>query len=177
MDKTQESYSKLRASGNEAKDTQALGNVEIRRSNATYLPWLAAALALGGASYLMATYRSASTSGASSAVTVTPESYAVCTEPGKVYTVDEARPNVDCILIQKDEIRVAGSIGTFVYMRTREVQAYNPHNASEELHAYWDGYQNELIKKFYGNEPKAKKALTVYHTKPGSIIVPGLAGV
>ena len=33
-----------------------------------------------------------------------------------------------------------------------------------------------MIKKFYGNEPKAKKSLVVYKQGPGAIIVPGLAG-
>ena len=40
----------------------------------------------------------------------------------------------------------------------------------------WDAYQTETIKKFYGNEPKAKKPLVVYTTQPGNIIVPGLTG-
>ncbi|KAK7688493.1 hypothetical protein QCA50_008031 [Cerrena zonata] len=39
----------------------------------------------------------------------------------------------------------------------------------------WDVLQNELIRKFYGNEPKAKKPLQVLHSKPGTIIIPGLA--
>jgi hypothetical protein len=43
--------------------------------------------------------------------------------------------------------------------------------------SYWDEYQNEVIKKFYGNEPKAKKPLVTFKLQPGSIIVPGLAGM
>lgn len=46
----------------------------------------------------------------------------------------------------------------------------------EEIRVAWDEYQNEVIKKFYGNEPKAKKPLVVQHTQPGTIVVPGLSG-
>lgn len=46
----------------------------------------------------------------------------------------------------------------------------------DDIHQQWDVLQNELIRKFYGNEPKAKKPLQVFHSKPGAIIIPGLAG-
>ena len=46
----------------------------------------------------------------------------------------------------------------------------------DDIDSYWDQYQNEVIKKFYGNEPKAKKPLSKIHLKPGSIIVLGLTG-
>ena len=48
--------------------------------------------------------------------------------------------------------------------------------ALEEVQSSWDEYQNELVRKFYGGEPKAKKPLPVYNAPPNSIIVPGLAG-
>lgn len=42
-----------------------------------------------------------------------PESYALCTpEGGKVYTVDESQLNVDCLLVSRDRILSAGTIGT-----------------------------------------------------------------
>lgn len=44
------------------------------------------------------------------------------------------------------------------------------------MQSSWDEYQNELVRKFYGGEPKAKKPLPVYNAPANSIIVPGLAG-
>ncbi|KAI0920404.1 hypothetical protein AcW1_002156 [Taiwanofungus camphoratus] len=89
------------------------------------------------------------------AATQLPESYALCTDPGKVYTVDEVKPNVDCMLVRRDRIMATGSL--------------------EDVEAEWDVYQNELIAKFYGNELKAKKPLKVLNTPTGSIVIPGLA--
>ncbi|KZT68098.1 hypothetical protein DAEQUDRAFT_790892 [Daedalea quercina L-15889] len=88
-------------------------------------------------------------------VTSVPESYAVCAEPGLVYTVDELRPNADCLLVRKDRIAATGAL--------------------EEIQEEWDVYQTELVNKFYGGEPKAKKPLKVIRPPSGSIIVPGLA--
>lgn len=45
----------------------------------------------------------------------------------------------------------------------------------EDILEQWDIYQDEIVKRFYGGEPKAKKPLHIYRTQPGSIIVPGLA--
>ena len=49
-------------------------------------------------------------------------------------------------------------------------------HSAGEIDEYWDTYQNELIKKFYGNEVKAKKPLPVYTPPEGSIVIPGLSG-
>ena len=46
-----------------------------------------------------------------------------------------------------------------------------------EVQQSWDEYQNELIHKFYGGEPKAKKPLPIFNAPPDSIIVPGLTGI
>ena len=40
----------------------------------------------------------------------------------------------------------------------------------------WNDYQLEMINKFYGGELTAKKPLPLFYTRPGAIIVPGLAG-
>ncbi|KAI0776794.1 amidohydrolase family-domain-containing protein [Trametes elegans] len=88
-------------------------------------------------------------------VTSLPTSYALCAEDSKIFTVDAARPTVDCMVVNKHSIVATGSLS--------------------EIQAYWDGYQNELIRKFYGNGPSAKKPLTVYNAPSGSIVVPGLA--
>ncbi|KAI0688514.1 amidohydrolase family-domain-containing protein [Cytidiella melzeri] len=125
--------------------------VDEQDTKGQFYMWLAVALAivLAGASYYVSGFYTTST-------TVVPESYAVCGHSsGKIYTVDNAQPNVDCLLIHKNEIRETGT--------------------ADDIREYWDGYQNEVIKKFYGNEPKAKKPLVTFHLKPGSIIVPGLA--
>ena len=47
---------------------------------------------------------------------------------------------------------------------------------TEEVQAQWDIYQTELVNRFYGGEPKAKKPLKVVRPPSGSIVVPGLAG-
>ncbi|KAH8084879.1 amidohydrolase family-domain-containing protein [Cristinia sonorae] len=101
-------------------------------------------------------YRQFITTNTTQGRVILPESYALCTaERGKVYTVEEKAPNTDCILVGHDRVLAATSY--------------------ESLYDIWEEIQDEAIRKFYGNEPKAKKALTVYSTPPGSIIVPGLA--
>ncbi|KAI0790942.1 amidohydrolase family-domain-containing protein [Abortiporus biennis] len=88
-----------------------------------------------------------------------PESYALCTsEKGKIYTVaqnDTEWNVVDCFLVKQDRIGAVGNL--------------------DAIERAWDMYQNEQIKKFYGNEPKAKKPLKVFETKPGTVVLPGLA--
>ncbi|CCM03220.1 uncharacterized protein FIBRA_05344 [Fibroporia radiculosa] len=103
----------------------------------------------------LATYASRKSAYKRAYLTSLPESYALCAEHGKIYTVDEDRLNVDCILVKGDTIQATGSM--------------------DELHTYWDMYQNELVNKFYGGESKAKKPLTIVNTSMGSIVVPGLA--
>lgn len=44
-------------------------------------------------------------------VTILPESYAICAEPGHIYTVNETKSSVECILVKNDEIIAIGSIG------------------------------------------------------------------
>ena len=72
--------------------------------------FLAAVLA-GVATYLSRRLGHGGASRRHHTVTFAPESYAVCTEPGLVYTVDEHRPNVDCLLVNKDRIAATGSLG------------------------------------------------------------------
>ncbi len=112
----------------------------------------------------------------STSVTSLPASYALCSEDKKIYTVDHARPTVDCVLVDKVIIAATGSLGG--YQQGRHVSCcfmtVAPHTAS--VQSYWDEYQNELIRKWYGNEPSAKKPLPVYNVLPGSIIIPGLTG-
>ena len=78
--------------------------------------WLAVAVAIGlaGFSYYLSGYSThAGTPQTSVSRTSVPESYAICGgTPETIYTVDESHPNVDCLLIHKDEIRVAGTLGS-----------------------------------------------------------------
>ncbi|KAI1790602.1 amidohydrolase family-domain-containing protein [Ganoderma leucocontextum] len=87
--------------------------------------------------------------------TVLPASYALCAGAGKIYTADSVKPNVDCIVVDKQTILTTGTL--------------------PEAQSWWDDYQNELVKKWYGNEPSAKKPLPVMNVRPGSTVVPGLA--
>ncbi|KAH9922335.1 amidohydrolase family-domain-containing protein [Epithele typhae] len=92
---------------------------------------------------------------ATSLRTSLPASYALCAhETGKVHTVDSAAPAVDCVVVDKARVTATGSLA--------------------DVQTWWDDYQNELIFKFYGNEPKAKKPLPVFTAPPNAIIVPGL---
>ncbi|KAI0656325.1 amidohydrolase family-domain-containing protein [Cubamyces menziesii] len=83
-----------------------------------------------------------------------PASYALCAEGHRIYTVDDSKPVVDCILVDKHSVTATGTLN--------------------EVQLAWDEYQNELIRTFYGNEPTAKKPLPVYNVPAGSIVVPGL---
>jgi len=62
---------------------------------------------------------------------------------------------MDCVLVVRDRVLGTGTL--------------------DEIGIVWDAYQNETIKKFYGNEPKAKKPMSIFTAPSGSIIVPGLA--
>ncbi|EKM52572.1 uncharacterized protein PHACADRAFT_261074 [Phanerochaete carnosa HHB-10118-sp] len=122
------------------------------KASRNYLPWVLAAVALAGMSYL---FTGKTTTKENPGLTHLPESYGLCSGPDAIYTVDDGRPTVDCILVLKDEILAAGT--------------------RSDIISAWDEYQTELVNKFYGGEPKAKKSLSLLETKQGSIIVPGLA--
>ena len=42
--------------------------------------------------------------------TVLPASYALCADAGKIYTVDPSKPNVDCIVVDKQTILTSGTL-------------------------------------------------------------------
>lgn len=42
-----------------------------------------------------------------------PDSYAICTNGGTIYTVDEHKPTAECILVRKDRIHAVGSRGAY----------------------------------------------------------------
>ncbi|KAJ3482203.1 hypothetical protein NLI96_g7137 [Meripilus lineatus] len=88
-------------------------------------------------------------------VTSLPESYAICTDEGRVYTVDTRQPTAQCLLVRKDRLHKVGS--------------------RDDVLMAWNDYQLDMVKKFYGGELSAKKPLPFYYTRPGAIIVPGLA--
>ncbi|CDO70443.1 hypothetical protein BN946_scf184999.g84 [Trametes cinnabarina] len=106
-------------------------------------------------------------------VTALPSSYVICAEGQRIYTVDSASPTVDCILVEKHNIAASGTLGISNLMRETFQETLIP-TPTAEVKAYWDDYQDELIRKFYGNEPSAKKPLPVYNAPTDSIIIPGL---
>lgn len=79
----------------------------VLSSSSSYLPWLLAALALAGCSYLYIGTGKAS-GGTQITTPSLPESYGLC---GKIYTVDQDKPTVDCILVRKDTIISTGTRG------------------------------------------------------------------
>lgn len=103
-----------------------------------------------------------------------PESYAVCAKPGYVYTVDKSRPLAECILIRRDKFLSIGSIGS--YLSTCFYKWNAKRNITDDVKTRWDIYQTELIQKFYGNEPSAKKPLNLLHLPANSIVIPGIHG-
>ena len=44
-------------------------------------------------------------------VTSLPEAYAICTDEGRVYTVDTRQPTAQCLLVRKDRLHKVGSRG------------------------------------------------------------------
>ncbi|KAI0341229.1 hypothetical protein BDW22DRAFT_1359484 [Trametopsis cervina] len=132
-------------------------NIDVTPTAGFPFAWMAfgVAVVLAGSSYYLYGSLEGNSSRHGSSTPIVPQSYAVCGQsPNSIYTVDDTKPNVDCILVHQDEVRVTGN--------------------TSEIHRYWGEYQSEVIKRFYGNEPKARKPLSMYHLKPGSIIVPGL---
>ncbi|RDX44094.1 hypothetical protein OH76DRAFT_1409460 [Lentinus brumalis] len=111
--------------------------------------WTLFASAVAGLSTYYYTFTNTATS-----LTSLPSAYALCTNGSRIYTVEESAPRVDCIVVDKQTISATGTLA--------------------EVQSYWDEYQNDLIMKFYGNEPSAKKPLPVFNVPPGSIVVPGL---
>ena len=97
---------------------QASSKSPSRIASGSYLLWISTAILLAGASYLLTARNNSSSVQSSGAIlpAILPESYGLCTEPGKIYTVDEATPIVDCIVIRKDEVLATGSRGqSFLY--------------------------------------------------------------
>ncbi|KAI0370838.1 hypothetical protein BV20DRAFT_994092 [Pilatotrama ljubarskyi] len=126
------------------------GGQAERSSGGRQIVWTVLASAVAG----LSTYYSAF-SGRPVSLATLPTSYGLCTEGTNIYTVDDAKPSVECILVDKHDITATGTLA--------------------EIQAQWDEYQNELIQKFYGNEPTAKKPLPIHRAPAGSIVVPGLA--
>ncbi|KAJ3004842.1 hypothetical protein NUW54_g4621 [Trametes sanguinea] len=130
---------------------QPRSTANASQSGGRQVVWTLVASAVAGLTAYYSTFSRQATS-----VSTLPGSYALCADGQRIYTVDSERPTVDCILIEKQNIAATGTLA--------------------EVQAFWDDYQNELIRKFYGNEPSAKKPLPVYNAPANAIIVPGLAG-
>lgn len=139
------------------------------------VPWILTALLLAGVSYYLTTRDTSNNSVSMSHVALArlPESYGLCAEPAKIYTVDENKPTVDCIIVRKDEILATGSRSKLLSSLS-QMYALLTSELDDVLES-WDKYQDDIVKKFYGGEPKAKKPLTIYDAPQGSIVVPGLS--
>ena len=143
------------------------------RSGKRQIAWTLFASAAAG----LSTYYYSLTTGPAS-ITSLPASYALCADSNRVYTVDHAKPHVECILVDKTIVSATGSLGQSVraWVQSYVSDRTDIRTRTAEIQSYWDEYQNELIRKFYGNEPSAKKPLPVYNVPVGSIVVPGLTG-
>ncbi|KAI9428497.1 hypothetical protein H4582DRAFT_2171452, partial [Lactarius indigo] len=75
-----------------------------------------------------------------------PDTYAICTPPNSIYTVDDDDSTAECMLVENGVIRSIGSVG-------------NP----EHIRNFW-GACNPNV------------SLKMFQTPPNSVIVPGLAG-
>lgn len=76
------------------------------KTSQNYLLWILVAIALAGASYMLTR---SNTVVDTAQLARLPESYGLCSESGRIYTVDDDQPTVDCILVHKDEIMATGS--------------------------------------------------------------------
>lgn len=102
---------------------------------------------------------------------VVPKSYAVCSKEGKIYTVDETKPNVECFVVHNKRILATGSLGIWasifkLYSALRLI-------TGEIRHQFGDIETTGPVST--GLSP-FKNGLRFYFIKPGHIIVPGLTG-
>lgn len=101
--------------------------------------------------------------------------YALCSPSYGIYTVDESRPRVECVVVSNSYIIDTGSLGmcinnnyvALVWMQT----AY----LLENVRSRWNEQRkssrlSQAVDTILGG-PK------VIHVQPGSIVVPGLAGI
>jgi hypothetical protein len=85
----------------------------------------------------------------------------MCTPPGSIYTVDDEDSNADCML---GEILAIGNAGIPVAPSPLIAVHYLNVANSEQIRKYWSAH-------------KPNESLEMFQTPPGSIIVPGLAGM
>lgn len=98
-----------------------------------------------------------------------PRSYALCTPDGKnVYTVDASNTRTQCILVHKALIVDTGSLGQCPYCQPVPRSLFNM-ASPEQMQSHWEN--SVVLHGVYNHKP-----LPVRWTKPGSIVVPGLAG-
>lgn len=86
-------------------------DARLQTSKSTYVMWLLTGLTLAAVTYIFIPNDTPSVSKVALRNTHLPESYAICTEPGKIYTVDASNSAVDCILVRRDEIMASGTLG------------------------------------------------------------------
>ena len=88
--------------------------------------------------------------------------YAICTPPGCIYTVDEDNSTADCMLVENGTILAIGNKGMpkFLFLGIPCLTVAH----SEQIRKYWSARSPNVL-------------LEMFQTPPGSIIVPGLAGM
>ena len=89
----------------------------------------------------------------------------MCTPPasGSIYTVDDEDSTVDCMLVENSEILAIGSVGIPDFLSLPYIDHLSV-AISEQIRKYWNTY-------------KPNVSLEMFQTPPGSIIIPGLAGM
>lgn len=101
-----------------------------------------------------------------------PDSYAICTDGGTIYTVDEKQPSAECLLVRRDRLHAVGSRGVC----SKQYRQHVLSQAIDHVLTAWNDYQLEMAQKFYGGELSTKKPIPLFYVRPGAVVVPGLAG-
>jgi hypothetical protein len=102
---------------------------------------------------------------------VFPRDYALCTRSNDIYTVDETRPRVQCIVVRGSRIFDTGDQGQCV---RRSGNFWSDCFPSVNVQRRWS---EEIRSKLLTRAVHLMQGgLKIIHVKPGSIVVPGLAG-
>ena len=102
-----------------------------------------------------------------------PESYALCSPEGKIYTVDPLRNVTDCILVHGKFILETGSLGLCLPATRSRSAAYIFH--TDEVKQRWKSENTGRSNSRSNAVPFSVGRLAIRYTKKGSIVVPGLS--
>jgi len=101
-----------------------------------------------------------------------PESYAVCSKAGNIYTVDRNNPQVECISVRGSRIVGVGSFGTY-YGLPHLLEAHFP-NADDIQRLHYPKFISPVLSNRLARSliPTSR----VIQVNDDAIVVPGLAG-